>query len=388
MSTRVRKSFQLSVLHDQPFNMTPHVEKGSTVFRPVTKARPRPTEGTFVSQDNRTSQPPSEVQKTLSIPSEDAPAVNVFPPSTAPPHADYVAPAAIANTTKQCVPIVISSPMALAKSRDPPTISASAGPSRAEVEPTHHQSEERSRSQSLAATCTRKARKVRRPTTPAFGGGADPGEELDPTSITMAALCEDTGRGRISSKAAQILDNHLAWRKSNKEKRVTMKMRMEAKKYGRDEDGDTIQVSRLEGESEQTAAADATPRPPSIQPVSESLPTVGDSSGQGFDYSQNVSTSRYNVQVRIGPNGETIVDEESLFVDRNAEQDTAGYTHVEESDVTKFINSATYSKRFRGSRWSAEETELFYDVSHSVLCVCLLSLTFFRLCHSSARTMS
>lgn len=178
----------------------------------------------------------------------------------------------------------------------------------------------------------------------------------------MAALCEDTGRGRISSKAAQILNNHLAWKKSNKEKRVGLRLRMEAKKYGRNEDTDTTHVRRPEAEPVQTPAADATLGPPPIRPVSGHPSTVEDTSGQGFDYSEDVATSRYSVQVRIGPNGETIVDEESLFVDRNAEEDTTEYTHVEESDVTKFINSATYSKRFRGSRWSAEETELFYDV--------------------------
>ncbi|KAJ3537010.1 hypothetical protein NM688_g6753 [Phlebia brevispora] len=74
-----------------------------------------------------------------------------------------------------------------------------------------------------------------------------------------------------------------------------------------------------------------------------------------------MSTSRYNVQVRIGPNGETIIDESSLFVDRHEEEDTTQYTHIEESDATKFVNSATYSKKLRGSRWSAEETDLFYD---------------------------
>ena len=148
-----------------------------------------------------------------------------------------------------------------------------------------------------------------------------------------------------------------------------MRTLMEAKKYGRREDGDTAQTRRPEAESEQTSA-DATPGQPSIQPVSGHPSTVEDASGQGFDYSQNVATSRYNVQVRIGPNGETIVDEESLFVDRNAEEDTTEYTHVEESDVTKFTNSATYSKRFRGSRWSAEETELFYNVSSSYVAVC------------------
>ena len=256
-----------------------------------------------------------------------------------------------------------------AESGPPSTVedtSASARPSHAEVpivEHTHYQGTTRSRSDSLVTTSPKKYRKARRPTTPAFDADADPGEDLDPTSVTMAALCEDTGQGRISSKAGQILDNHLSWKRSNKEKRVRMRMRMEAKKYGKNEDGDTAQVRGPQAESEQPSVADATPGQSSIQSVSGHLLTVEDTSGQGFDYSQDVATSRYNVQVRIGPNGETIVDEESLFVDRNAEEDTTEYTHVEESDVTKFINSATYSKRFRGSRWSAEETELFYDVS-------------------------
>ncbi|KAF9245757.1 hypothetical protein BU15DRAFT_85453 [Melanogaster broomeanus] len=168
----------------------------------------------------------------------------------------------------------------------------------------------------------------------------------------MATLCEDTGQGRVSSKAARIFDNHLAWKKSNREKRVRMRTMMEAKKYGRNEDGEATQaVKHPEPASGQSSVA-------SSSAVSS---TVEHTSGHGFDYLQDVATSRYNVQVRIGPNGETIIDEESLFVDRNAEEDTAGYTHIEESDVTKFVNSATYAKRFRGSRWSAEETELFYD---------------------------
>lgn len=309
------------------------------------------------------------MQKTpLLLPSDNTSATVISPPSLVLHHA---VPTTIADTTKQAVPIIIPSsrvtPLTQAAgSRPPSTVAettALAGPEAPIVEQTHPQSTRRPRSESLASTSPKKPRKVRRPTTPAFDVDADPGEDLDPTSITMAALCEDTGQGRVSSKAAQILDNHLAWKKSNKEKRTRMKTLMEAKKYGRNEDSDAAQVGRPEAESERMSAADVTPGQPSTQLVSGNPSAAEDISGQGFDYSQNVATSRYNVQVRIGPNGETIIDEESLFVDRNAEEDTTEYTHVEESDVTKFINSATYSKRFRGSRWSAEETELFYDVS-------------------------
>ncbi|KAG0707501.1 hypothetical protein DFH29DRAFT_796576 [Suillus ampliporus] len=180
----------------------------------------------------------------------------------------------------------------------------------------------------------------------------------------MAALCEDTGWGRVSSKASQIVDNHLAWKKTNREKRVRMRASMEARKYGRNED-DTAQPSQSSSAPEQstvTNVATASAEPSSV-PINggQREGAVRDASGSGFDYSQDVATSRYNVQIRIGPNGETIIDEESLFVDRNPGDETADYTHVEESDVSKFVNSGTYGRRFRGSRWSAEETELFYD---------------------------
>jgi hypothetical protein len=122
------------------------------------------------------------------------------------------------------------------------------------------------------------------------------------------------------------------------------------------------------------AAKEGTTAPPDeedVQPNPDAAPDAGEGAGaedeedeHGFNYSQRVDTSKFTVQVRIGPNGETIVDEQSLFVDRaGGEDDTAGYTHIEESDLTKFVNSMTHSKKAGGSRWSAEETELFFDVS-------------------------
>ncbi|KAF8973651.1 hypothetical protein BDZ97DRAFT_1912126 [Flammula alnicola] len=190
-------------------------------------------------------------------------------------------------------------------------------------------SSRQSRASSRASSSTPRPRK-RAPSPPPYDPDADPGEDIDPTTVTMAALCSDTGQGRVSRKAAEILSNHAAWKIKNREKRARMKSIMEAKKYGREEDD-------LENNQEV------------------------DDTGNDFDYSQGLTTSRYNVQVRIGPNGETVIDEESLVVDRVENDGTENYTHVIESDHTKFVNSGTYGKRYRGSRWSAEETELFYD---------------------------
>jgi len=143
-----------------------------------------------------------------------------------------------------------------------------------------------------------------------------------------------------------------------------MKILMESKKYGKE--GTEEVVAGAPSENVVAANLDEVVEP-SNQSAGGSVraPSTGpppqDETGQGFDYSQSMSTSRFNVQVRIGPNGETIVDEESLFVDRIDENETINYTHVEESDTTKFVNSSTYGKKYRGSRWSAEETELFFD---------------------------
>ena len=128
---------------------------------------------------------------------------------------------------------------------------------------------------------------------------------------------------------------------------------MEAKKYGKALDSEAV--------PNPTPPTPINPPPP--QEPDESAPANEPTTGEhDFDYSQTMSASKFNVQVRIGPNGETVIDEESLYVDNSAEQYTHDYMHVEESDTTKFVNSATHSKKLRGSRWSAMETELFYDV--------------------------
>ncbi|KAF7303257.1 HTH myb-type domain-containing protein [Mycena kentingensis (nom. inval.)] len=189
----------------------------------------------------------------------------------------------------------------------------------------------------------KKKKSRKKPKPPPFDPDADPGEELDPTTVTMAELCEDNGQGRISSKALEIQKNHLAWKQQGKERRARMKAIAERKKYGRPEDDE---------EPDSNAPAPAAPE--TMTKTRRNLSTMTSLPPVPLN-------PRFNVQVRIGPNGETIIDEDSLTVDRTEEVDTSGYTHVVESDLTKFVNSASYTKKCRGSRWSAEETELFFD---------------------------
>ncbi|KAG6332181.1 hypothetical protein ID866_6911 [Astraeus odoratus] len=349
--------------------MSTRVQKGNTIFRPVTKARSRTTETSdrqpTVSQDSSVTQPSRaplpDIHNITPTPTPQA-----IPPTVVPVRLPFPETADVSNgvTRPSGTPVLIaSSRTSLPTQATESHLSINVDVAADVVEP-RPLTQEASRSPrsmlNSFSSASKKARKGRRPTTPAFDADAVPGEDLDPTAVTMSALCEDTGQGRVSSKATQIFQNHLAWKRSNREKRAKMRVMMEARKYGRNEDGDVaLDNNPQEASSDQRdSTRSATP---GAREGASSVPPSEDTSGNGFDYSKSISTSRYNVQVRIGPNGETIIDEESLFVDRNAEDETANYTHVEESDVTKFVNSGTYAKRFRGSRWSAEETELFYD---------------------------
>jgi hypothetical protein len=237
-------------------------------------------------------------------------------------------------------------------------------------------------STSTPKSSARRGRRKKHPTPPPFDVDADPGAEPDPTTVTMADLCEDSGTGRVSSKAAEIISNFASWKAAGRVRRAALAAKAEAKKYGRsdDEEGQPRKEESNTDEAPADAVEEVAAAPDALADAiaAASAPAPGadgiideDASGagapaneDGFDYSQSIKTTRFAVQVRIGPNGETIVDEQSLFVDRDDEEDeTAGYTHIEESDLTKFSNSASHSKKVKGrSRWSAEETELFFDV--------------------------
>jgi len=236
-----------------------------------------------------------------------------------------------------------------------------------------------SRSQNRSRSTPGESRKPRKPRAPSLrplDADANPGEDIDPTVITMAALCSDTGQGRVSSKAAEIQSNHVAWRAASRDKSARMKSLVEARKFrGRDDDKDDPRSSGTQSNKSPIVGPSLAGGSPAGVSQQEG-PAAEDGSGQGFDYSQGLATSRFNVQVRIGLNGETFIDEESLFVDRSHEDNTEQYTHVEESEHTKFVNSGTYGKKVRGSRWGAEETELFYHASRVLSSIIIPDITF------------
>ncbi|GAA5944091.1 transcription factor TFIIIB subunit BDP1 [Sporobolomyces koalae] len=78
------------------------------------------------------------------------------------------------------------------------------------------------------------------------------------------------------------------------------------------------------------------------------------------DYSDLIETS-YAPQMRI-INGELVVDIESLEIDRSKPTDTGPREVIEESAQDRFVNSRSFSKKpGKAKKWTAEETDRFYD---------------------------
>jgi transcription factor TFIIIB component B'' len=64
-------------------------------------------------------------------------------------------------------------------------------------------------------------------------------------------------------------------------------------------------------------------------------------------------------------NGQMILDTDSLAIKRSAmaaPMDTEAMEIVEETSMTRLVNSQTYGKKSRSQRWTDEETAQFYNV--------------------------
>ncbi|GJJ09702.1 hypothetical protein Clacol_003926 [Clathrus columnatus] len=169
-----------------------------------------------------------------------------------------------------------------------------------------------------------------------------PIDPIDPTQITMRAICDDPGSGRKSSRweTSQVL--HAEARKNAKEERARL----------------VIEAEQRERDSGRSSSKRA--------PFQPTLPSTGASSERGeertdeFSYDESLKASHYAPQVRIGANGEIVLDVDSLQVDRAADPDIVEeYSHIEENDHSRFTNSNSWSKR-RLVRWGKEDTALFY----------------------------
>lgn len=70
-------------------------------------------------------------------------------------------------------------------------------------------------------------------------------------------------------------------------------------------------------------------------------------------------------------NGKMVIDTESLAIKRSAmatDIPAEAMEIVEETSMSRVVNSQSYGKKSKSQRWSAEETEKFYNVCMDCLC--------------------
>ncbi|KAF8516134.1 hypothetical protein BU17DRAFT_92967 [Hysterangium stoloniferum] len=176
-------------------------------------------------------------------------------------------------------------------------------------------------------------------------------EPIDPTQTTMGAICDDLGSGRMSSR----------WESSQL-------LYAEARKRAREERARAVaEAEELERETGRATGKRGAAKP--VLPGEQTSNIEGDeetveNAGQDpdeFSYTESLKASHYAPQVRIGANGEVVLDMDSLQVDRAADPEfVEEYNHIEENDQSRYTNSNSWSKR-RVVRWGKEDTALFYD---------------------------
>lgn len=142
--------------------------------------------------------------------------------------------------------------------------------------------------------------------------------EIAPTVVRMSDLCKDLRTGKMSKREMELRNMELA--------------DLERKKKAEEQGEDTGQT-----------------------PIKQN----GDAPSPALDHSE--------AQTQSGPvmrivNGEIVLDNASLQVDRHAdaERNAGVLEDVVENSLTRKINQSTYGKRTKAESWDEEMTDLFY----------------------------
>lgn len=210
---------------------------------------------------------------------------------------------------------------------------------------------------------------------------------VDPVFTTMSqiATTKDLVWGRESSRGRELTKVVATRKQQRKEARERQKQKLLARARGEvvddDEEEDIIDkgsatpVERsrpgspaalallanadddeMERDARQVAAGD--------KGSDDEGTTKGDADEDEDDFGELTETL-YVPQMRL-VDGQMVIDDASLEVDRalDAQMGHIGPREViEETARDRMVNSATWSKQGRTDKWTAEETEFFYDVS-------------------------
>ena len=191
----------------------------------------------------------------------------------------------------------------------------------------------------------------------------NPGDPLDPTSTTMASLCDDPGVGHISNRFFETRSKWRVYKQRRKEEDRELRMLNRRRELGEKVDEDeAVRRQRLEDRAREKAREKE-----ANTSAAEGEEDMMDEEGEEDDEYAGIQVKKtmFAPQVRFDPvTGETIIDEDSLAVDREkaAAMEEGERVVVVETD-REFSNSRSYAKKSTGERWSKEETAMFYDVS-------------------------
>lgn len=190
------------------------------------------------------------------------------------------------------------------------------------------------------------------------------GEPIDETTVTMNDLCNGVGQGHVSSRFLGVFQLSAVNRKRKREDRAKLTEIVRRRELGMpQEEGDEMIGQRGRGLTAADLFGAAVVRGAAAEEDEELLIENEDED----EYAMGATAVRHAPQIRYDAQGNMVLDEERLEFDRQAEaqEELAAQGPVEvivENDRDKFTNHATFSRKPGYSRWSREETELFYDV--------------------------
>ena len=170
--------------------------------------------------------------------------------------------------------------------------------------------------------------------------------EIAPTVVRMTDLIKDTRMGKKSARERKLQE---------RDRQVAQKKLEEAQEQAREQAQDLL-VDAQE------------PAPPPSNASDGPLHNVADARAVASALTQAPPepAARLAPRVRL-VNGQIVQDEESRVVDRHAattRETRAGSDDsavVSEDELTRRINSGSYMRRERHTKWTPDETELFYE---------------------------
>jgi transcription factor TFIIIB component B'' len=175
------------------------------------------------------------------------------------------------------------------------------------------------------------------------------GPAIDEAEWTMADIAMHPGEGRVSKRGLELQKKKAEMLKEKKEKERERLLRLESLAEEGGDGAGPEEVEEIGDVNTDGGTTNATPAPAAPPVDFFNAPAIGEIGGP---------------QLRV-VNGELVIDQESLVIDQRARALAAADSMevITETDQDRFVNASSYQRKPKGARWTAEETELFLQVS-------------------------